>query len=359
MAGNSFGTLFKVTTFGESHGVAMGAVVDGVPPGLDLSQKDIQIELDRRRPGQSQITTQRQEGDVVEILSGVFEGKTTGCPIGLLIRNSDANPKDYNNLKDLFRPNHADFTFFKKFGLRDYRGGGRSSGRETSMRVAVGAIAKKILAGYGIKIFAYTKSIAGITAEKIDLTKIESNAVRCPDVKKAQEMIALIEQVMKEKDSVGGIIEVVVKGCPAGLGDPVFDKLDAKFGHALLSIGAIKGFEVGDGFASTLLKGSENNDEFCIEKGKIRTRTNHSGGILGGISNGEDIILRVGVKPTATILKVQKTVNTKLKEVEIEIAGRHDPCIVPRAIPVVEAMIALVLIDAILIQKTINSKVFE
>jgi chorismate synthase len=354
MAGNTFGQLFRITTFGESHGAGIGVVIDGVVPNLELTEKDIQADLDRRRPGQSKITTQRQEKDTAEILSGVFEGKTTGAPIAILIRNSNQRSQDYSDIKDVFRPGHADYTFLTKFGIRDYRGGGRSSGRETAGRVAAGAIAKKILAKTGIKITAYTLSVGQITAKKINFDHIEKNIVRSPDLEVAQLMIDEIERARKDMDSVGGIVEAVVQGCPAGLGDPVFDKLNAQLAHALLSIGTIRGIEFGDGFRATTLRASQHNDAFIVSGKKVRTKTNHAGGILGGISTGQDIVLRVAVKPPSSIAQEQETVNTKLEPVKIRVKGRHDPCICPRVVPVVEAMMAITLVDALLLQKSIK-----
>ncbi len=356
MAGNSFGRLFKITTFGESHGPAIGVVIDGVPPSIVLSEADIQAELDRRRPGQSNITTQRKEADKVEIISGLFEGMTTGVPLAMIIRNEDSRSKDYDNLKNVFRPGHADFTYFMKYGQRDYRGGGRASGRETACRVAAGAVAKKILAQQGIKIIAYTLAVGGVYAQKKDHSVIEQNLVRAPDPEQANVMIQKIEEARKNGDSLGGIVEVVVKGCPPGLGDPVFDKLSARLASALMSIGTIKGVEIGDGFEITKLKGSESNDIFFVENGRIRTKTNHAGGILGGISTGEDIVLRVAVKPPSSIAKTQETVNSNLETTTIQVRGRHDPCICPRVVPVVEAMIALTLADCLLIQKSVQQK---
>ena len=356
MAGNTYGELFRVTTFGESHGPAVGVVIDGVPPLLPLSESDIQIDLDRRRPGQSKITTQRKESDTAEILSGVFEGKTTGTPLAILIRNKDHRSKDYSNIKDVFRPGHADYTFLSKFGIRDYRGGGRASGRETACRVAAGAVAKKLLAQSDIKILAYTLAVADIYAEEIDTTQIEKNPVRCPDKKQAEKMIQAIEQARKKGDSLGGIIETVVKGCPPGLGDPVFGKLSARLAAGIMSIGTIKGVEIGEGFGVTRLKGSEDNDVFYAENKRVRTRTNHAGGILGGISNGEDIVLRAASKPPSSISQKQQTINTDLDPVEIQVKGRHDPCICPRVVPVIEAMVALTLADCLLIQKSIRNE---
>jgi chorismate synthase len=354
MAGSHFGRFFKVSTFGESHGEGLGVILDGVPPLLDLDVSDIQKDLDRRRPGQSAVTTPRKEADQVEILSGVFEGKTTGAPIALLIRNTNQQSKDYSELKTVFRPGHADFSFWTKYGIRDHRGGGRSSGRETAARVAAGAIAKKYLAHKGIQIIAYTKSVADIQATRIEFGEIEKNPVRCPDPEKAKEMEALIEKAKAEHDSLGGIIEAQIIGCPAGLGDPVFDKLDAVLSHALMSIGTIKGIEFGDGFESTRRKGSENNDGFYHDGEKFRTTTNHAGGILGGISTGEPIILRVAVKPASSIAKSQQTSDQSGVSKEVKVEGRHDPCICPRAVPVIEAMSAIAILDAYLIQSAIR-----
>ena len=355
MAGNTFGQIFRVTTFGESHGSAIGAVLDGVPPNLPLTEEDIQKDLDRRRPGQSKITTHRKEPDRVEILSGIFEGKTTGAPLAMLIRNEDQRSKDYSNIKDLFRPGHADYTYQIKYGIRDYRGGVRSSGRETACRVAAGAVAKKILAQHKINIIAYTLAIADIYAKKMDYSAIESNLVRTPDNTAAELMIKRIEDARKDCDSLGGIIEAVIKGCPAGLGDPVFDKLNARLAYALMSIGTMRGVEFGEGFGAAKLRGSENNDSFYKKGGEIHTKTNHAGGILGGISNGEDIVLRVAVKPPSSIAKDQQTVDISGEDVSVQVKGRHDPCICPRVVPVVEAMIALTLVDCLLIQKTIRN----
>lgn len=349
MSGNTFGKLFKVTTFGESHGPAIGAIVDGVPPNIPLDEDDIQFDLDRRRPGQSKITTQRQESDTVEILSGVFEGKTTGCPIGLLIRNADQRSKDYSNIKDIFRPGHADFTFLKKYGIRDYRGGGRSSGRETAARVAAGAIAKKVLEKHNIRVLAYVKSVGDIEIKKIDYAVIEKNIVRAPDMEAAELMIAKIDEARKKLDSLGGVVEAIVHGCPAGLGDPVFDKIDARLAYALMSIGTIKGVEIGSGFAAAKMLGSKHNDRFFMDGDRVRTRSNNAGGILGGISNGENIIVRVAVKPPSSIAQEQQSVNEQGKNTHLEVKGRHDPCICPRVVPVVESMIAMTILDALLV----------
>ena len=354
MAGNTFGQVFKVTTFGESHGPAIGVILDGVPPDLDLSEPDIQFDLDRRRPGQSKITTQRKESDTVEILSGVFEGKTTGTALAMIIHNKDHRTKDYSDIKNVFRPGHADYTYFMKYGHRDYRGGGRSSGRETACRVAAGAIAKKILRRHNINIVAYTLAVGDIYAQTKDFTVIEQNIVRAPDLKVAKQMIKRIEEARKNCDSIGGIVEAIIHGCPAGLGDPVFDKLNARLSYALMSIGTLRGIEFGLGFEATEMSGSEHNDQFFMDGDKVKMRSNNAGGILGGISTGEDIILRVGVKPPSSIAQKQQTVSTDLKDTSIEVKGRHDPCICPRVVPVVEAMIALTLVDSLMLQKTIR-----
>lgn len=347
MAGNTFGTMFRITTFGESHGTAVGVVIDGVPPKLKISVKEIQKELDRRKPGQSSITTQRLEEDRVEIISGIFEGRTTGTPLCLIVYNKEYCSEDYEVLKNVHRPGHAGFTYMTKYGIYDYRGGGRASGRETIGRVAAGAIAKKILAKYKIDIIGYTKSIAGIEAKKIDYTQIEKNAVRCPDPVAAKKMEKKIIEVMKTGDSVGGIVEVVIKNCPAGLGDPVFDKLDAELAKAMLSIPAVKGFEIGSGFSCATMLGSEHNDEFYLDKKskRIRTKTNYAGGVLGGISTGEDIVFRIAVKPTSSISKKQRTIDFEGKTRKLETKSRYDPCICPRIVPVAEAMAAVVLVN--------------
>lgn len=354
MAGNTFGELFRVTTFGESHGPAIGLIIDGVPSKLPLAEADIQVDLDRRRPGQSKITTQRNEADAVEILSGVFEGKTTGTPLAMLIRNQDQRSKDYSNIKDVFRPGHADFTYLAKYGFRDYRGGGRSSGRETACRVAAGAVAKKILARHKTSVTAYTLAVGDIYAQKIDYKVIEKNLVRAPDMAASEKMIRLIEEVRKDGDSIGGIIEAVVDGCPAGLGDPAFDKLNARLAAALMSIATVKGIEFGAGFKVATMRGSQNNDVFTAKGGKVSTKTNHAGGILGGISSGAPIVLRLALKPPSSIAKFQKTVTTDLKETDVQVKGRHDPCLCPRVVPVVEAMIALTLVDCMMLQKSSN-----
>ena len=332
----------------------MGVIVDGVPPNLPLSKSDIQFDLDRRKPGQSKATSQRQEGDLVEIVSGVFEGKTTGTALSMIINNKDHRSADYSQIKDIFRPGHADYTYTMKYGNRDYRGGGRSSGRETVSRVAAGAIAKKILREKGINIVAYTLAVGDIRAQKKDFAVIEKNIVRAPDLDAAERMIEKIEEARKNCDSVGGIIEAIVHGCPPGLGNPVFDKLNARLSYALMSIGGLRGIEFGTGFAAAEMLGSQHNDRFFMDGEKVRPRTNHAGGILGGISSGENIILRVGVKPTSSIAQTQQTVSTERQNTTVEIKGRHDPCLCPRIVPVVEAMIALTLVDALMLQKTIT-----
>ena len=351
MAGNSFGQLFKITTFGESHGPAIGVVIDGVPSKIALTEADIQVDLDRRKPGQSKITTQRKEADRAEILSGVFEGKTTGAPLAILIRNEDQRSKDYENIKDVFRPGHADFSYIAKYGIRDYRGGGRSSGRETACRVAAGAVAKKILAKHKIEIIVYTLAVGDTYAENIDYKVIEQNVVRTADAKIAPVMIAKIEEARKNGDSLGSVLQCLVKNCPPGLGDPCFDKLNARLAQALMSIATVKGIEFGEGFAASQLTGSVNNDRFILKAKKVGTVTNHSGGIMGGISNGEDITIRLALKPPSSISQLQKTLNEKHQEVEVQVKGRHDPCLAPRVVPVAEAMIAMTLVDCLMIQK--------
>jgi chorismate synthase len=349
MAGNTFGTLLRLTTFGESHGVAIGAVLDGMPSNLKIDLDKVQKQLDRRRPGQSSITTDRDESDRLQILSGIFEGKTTGGPIGFIIPNKDQRSKDYSKLKDVYRPSHADYTTEAKYGHRDYRGGGRTSARETATRVAAGAIAEQLIPN--VKLVAYVKAVGDIKAsisEKTSRQDVDQNVMRCPDTVKAEEMIAFVERLKSEGNSVGGIIECRISGVAAGLGEPVFDKLHADLGKAMLSINAVKGFEIGSGFMASEMLGSEHNDEF-IAKGK--TATNHSGGIQGGISNGEDIVFRVAFKPVATIKLEQSTVDKEGKTVSLKSEGRHDPCVVPRAVPIVEAMAALVLADHYLRQK--------
>ena len=354
--GNTFGHQFTLTTFGESHGAAIGGVVDGMPAGIDIDLDFIQSELNRRRPGQSAITTSRQEADRVELLSGVFEGKSTGCPIGFIVRNENQHSQDYENLRTVFRPSHADFTYFTKYGIRDHRGGGRSSARITISRVVAGALAKLALRQLGISVQAYTSQVGDIALSRdyrqYDLALTESNAVRCPDPKKAAEMERLIAEVKAEGDTIGGIITCVVKGCPVGLGEPEFGKLHAELGAAMLSINAVKGFEYGDGFESATRRGSEVNDRFATNDEKaITTLTNHSGGIQGGISNGQDIYFRVAFKPVATLLQPQQTVDLEGNETTLTARGRHDPCVLPRAVPVVEAMAAMTIFDAYLSTK--------
>ena len=344
MAGNSFGTLFKLTTFGESHGEALGGIIDGCPAGLEIDLEKIELEMARRKPGQSAIVTQRKEPDTVKILSGIFEGRTTGTPIGFVIENANQKSKDYSHIKDVYRPSHADFTYDQKYGNRDYRGGGRSSARETACRVAAGAIAKQLLGD--MKITAYTSAVGELFLGKsyleLDLSEAEKNIVRCPDAAKAQEMEQYIKEIRSQGDTVGGVVECVIQNVPAGLGEPVFDKLHAKLGQAMLSINAVKGFEYGSGFAGSRMKGSDHNDIFN-EDGS--TQTNFSGGIQGGISNGMDIYFKVAFKPVATLMQKQDTINAEGEKVEMQGKGRHDPCVVPRAVPIVEAMAALVLAD--------------
>jgi chorismate synthase len=346
---NSFGKLFTLTTWGESHGPAVGVVVDGCPPRLPLAPEDIQTELDRRRPGQSDIVTPRREADRVEILSGVFEGRTTGAPISMLVRNADQRPEAYAEMKDAFRPSHADFTYQQKFGLRDHRGGGRASARETIGRVAAGAIARKLLGLGGVELRAYLVQVHDIAMPPREdwptLAEVEATPVRCPDPATAALMIERIKAVRAEGDSVGGVIECRVRGVPAGLGEPVFDRLEADLAKAMLSLPATKAFEIGSGFAGTRCRGSEHNDLFETRDGRVRTTTNRSGGVQGGITNGEEVVFRVGFKPTATILQPQRTVDTAGAPTELRGRGRHDPCVVPRAVPIVEAMAALVLVD--------------
>jgi chorismate synthase len=354
---STYGKIFKISTFGESHGKAIGVVIDGCPAGIDFDESFIQTELDRRKPGQSRITTQRREADEFEVLSGVFEGKTTGTPIALVIHNEDQRSKDYGHIADRFRPSHADFTYSTKYGVRDYRGGGRSSARETAARVAAGALAKIALNSLNISIQAYVSQVGKMKLEKeyweLDLTKTEENAVRCPDPDSAQAMFDYIDEIRKKGDSIGGIITCVIKGTPAGWGEPVFDKLHAELGKAMLGINAVKGFEYGSGFAGIELLGSEHNDEFYTdENGKVRTRTNHSGGVQGGISNGEDIYFKVAFKPVATIMQDQESVNEAGEKVIVSGKGRHDPCVLPRAVPIIEAMAALVMMDFCLRNRT-------
>jgi len=352
MSGNSFGKIFKISTFGESHGPALGVVVEGCPAGLPLKEADIQKELDRRRTGQSKVTTTRKEEDRIQILSGVFEGKTTGTPIGMMVVNVDADSSKYEEIKDLYRPGHADFTYDQKYGFRDWRGGGRSSARETVGRVAAGAIAKKILAQHKIKVFAFTRQIGQLVAKQFDPREIEKNIVRCPDKKVAKQMVDAIMQARKDGDSLGGVIEVVAQGVPPGLGEPVFDRLDADLAKALMCLPAVKGVEIGAGFSVASMRGSECNDVFISKGGRITTKTNNAGGILGGISNGNDIVVRMAVKPTSSIPREQDTVTRKGKKAKIRVEGRHDPCVAPRAVPMADNMVALVLVDHLLRQRT-------
>ncbi|KYG79463.1 chorismate synthase [Roseivirga seohaensis] len=354
--GNSFGNLFRIHTYGESHGKALGVIIDGCPAGLLIDEAFIQSELDRRKPGQSKITTQRKEADEFEIVSGVFEGKSTGTPISIIIRNQDQKSKDYSHIADKFRPSHADYTFHTKYGIRDYRGGGRSSARETVARVAAGAVAKLFLKHHSISFYAYVSQVGHLKLDKdytqLDLTKIEDNILRCPDPEMADKMIELIDQTRKNRDTIGGIVTGVIQGVPAGLGEPVFDKLHAEIGKAMLSINAVKGFEYGSGFEGVKLNGSEHNDEFYMDNNLVKTRTNYSGGIQGGISNGQDIYFNVAFKPVATIMTDQESINEAGDRVTVEGKGRHDPCVVSRAVPIVEAMAALVIADYLLISET-------
>ncbi len=351
MPGNTFGKMFKLTTFGESHGLAIGGIIDGCPAGLELDIEKVQLDLDRRKPGQSAIVTQRKEPDTVEFFSGLFEGKTTGTPIGFQIKNANQKSRDYSHIKDTYRPSHADYTYDEKYGVRDYRGGGRSSARETACRVVAGSIAKQLLPG--IQFNAFVSSVGKIELQKhyseLDFSEIENNPVRCPDPQLAAQMEAYIREVRAEGDTVGGVVQCVIKNVPKGLGEPVFDKLHAELGKAMLSINAVKGFEYGSGFEGTGMRGSEHNDQFNTDG---TTRTNLSGGIQGGISNGMDIYFRVAFKPVATLIQKQQTINSKGEEVEMQGKGRHDPCVVPRAVPIVEAMAALVIADFFLQNKT-------
>ena len=351
MPGNSFGKMFKLTTFGESHGVAIGGVIDGCPAGLEIDVEKVQNDLDRRRPGQSAIVTQRKEPDTVEFLSGIFEGRSTGTPIGFVIKNANQKSKDYSHIKDTYRPSHADYTYDEKYGVRDYRGGGRSSARETACRVVAGSIAKQLL--QNVEINAFVASVGKIELEKhyseLDFSEIEKNPVRCPDPELASKMETYIKEVRADGDTVGGTVQCVIKNVPKGLGEPVFDKLHAELGKAMLSINAVKGFEYGSGFEGTKMRGSEHNDHFNTDGS---TRTNLSGGIQGGISNGMDIYFNVAFKPVATLMQKQKTINSKGEEVEMQGKGRHDPCVVPRAVPIVESMAALVIADFLLQNKS-------
>ncbi len=349
--GNSYGKIFRITTFGESHGPAIGVIIDGCPAGLAIDEAFIQSELTRRKPGQSRITTQRKEDDTFRILSGVFDGVSTGMPIAITIENLDQRSKDYSHIAETFRPSHADFTYQEKYGLRDYRGGGRSSARETAARVAAGAIARLLLRTQGVSIQAYVSQVGDVKAppfSELDLSKIEENIVRCPDAATAEKMIALIDQVRLDRDTIGGVVTCVIDHVPVGLGEPVFDKLHAELGKAMLSINAVKGFEYGSGFQGIAMRGSEHNDAFFKDGDKIRTRTNHSGGIQGGISNGEQIYFNVAFKPVATIMQDQESVDLKGNAATVSGKGRHDPCVVPRAVPIVESMAALVLADFLL-----------
>ena len=353
---NTFGTIFRLTTFGESHGEAIGGVVDGMPPGIDIDVAFIQSELNRRRPGQSRITTSRQEPDQVELLSGVFEGKSTGCPIGFIVRNQNQHSQDYENMRCLFRPSHADYTYHEKYGFRDHRGGGRSSARITISRCVGGALAKLVLKQKGISIQAYTSQVGSIALDRdyhrYDLSLTETNAVRCPDPEKAAEMEELITRMKTEGDTIGGIITCVIKGCPAGLGEPEFGKLHTALGAAMLSINAVKGFEYGEGFSGVTARGSEQNDIFVSTDSGITTASNHSGGIQGGISNGQDIYFRVAFKPVATILQEQQTTDLEGNPATFTARGRHDPCVLPRAVPVVEAMAAMTILDHYLLRNS-------
>jgi len=345
MSGSSYGKLFKITTWGESHGRGLGVVIEGCPAGLPIKESEIQLELNRRRTGQSKVTTTRKEGDQIQIMSGVFKGKTTGAPISLLVENEDVDSSKYELIKDLYRPGHADYTYDMKYGFRDYRGGGRSSARETVGRVAAGAIAKKLLARERIKIIGFTRQVGKHIAKNIDYREIENNIVRCPDNKIAEKMINSIMRARKKGDSLGGVVEVIAQGVPAGLGEPVFDRLDADLAKAVMSMPAVKGVEIGVGFQSAIMTGSECNDVFAMKNKKVITTTNNAGGILGGISNGMDIVIRLVVKPTSSINKAQDTVTQQGKKAEIRVEGRHDPCVATRAVPIAEAMVAITLID--------------
>ena len=352
MPGSTYGKAFKITTWGESHGDGIGVVLEGCPAGLPLKESDIQKDLDRRRTGQSKVTTTRKEGDKIIIMSGVFKGKTTGTPISMRVDNKDADSSKYELIKHLYRPGHADYTYDMKFGFRDYRGGGRSSARETVGRVAAGAIAKKLLARDKITVTGFTRQIGHLSATTVNFKEIERNIVRCPDVKTAEKMVGAIIQARKNGDSLGGVVEVIARGVPAGLGEPVFDRLDADLAKAVMSIPAVKGMEIGAGFQTATMTGSECNDVFVMKNKKITTQTNNAGGILGGISNGMDIVVKLVVKPTSSINKAQDTITQKGKKSQIRVEGRHDPCVAPRAVPIAEAMVALTLIDHLLRNKT-------
>ena len=353
--GNTFGNLFKLTSFGESHGSMIGGIIEGCPAGLEINKGLIQKDLDRRKPGQSKVTSPRKEDDKVQLLSGIFEGKSIGTPIGFLIPNINSKSQDYSNIKDVFRPSHADYTYEEKYGLRDYRGGGRSSARETACRVVAGSIAKQLLNNYGIKISAYVSSIGNIFADEknMDLNKdYDSNIVRCPDNDASEKMINLITELKSKGNTVGGQIKCIINGVKPGLGEPVFDKLHADLGKAMLSINAVKGFEYGSGFSGSKMTGSVHNDEFIVENGNVSTKTNNSGGIQGGISNGEEIYFKVAFKPVATIMSKQNSIDKEKNNVELSVKGRHDPCVVPRAVPIVESMAAIVLADHLLRNRT-------
>ncbi len=359
MAGNTFGKIFSFTSFGESHGKAIGGIIDGCPPGIPIDIEFVQSELDRRKPGQSKITTPRSEADTVEFLSGIFKGKSIGTPIGFIIKNKDQQSKDYDHLKNVYRPSHADFTYAKKYGIRDHRGGGRSSARETATRVVAGAIAKLILKKFEVEILGFVSQIGSVSMKDettpVNFDSVEKSLVRCPDSATSDEMIKLIEELQKDGDSIGGIVSCYIDHCPVGLGEPVFDKLHADLGKAMLSINAVKGFEFGHGFESSAMRGSQINDAFRNEDEKIVVKTNFSGGIQGGISNGERIYFKVAFKPVATIMKRQKTVDSDGQNIDFKAEGRHDPCVVPRAVPIVESMAALVIVDHLLRNKLYNT----
>ncbi len=356
---NTFGRIYRLTSFGESHGKAIGGVIDGVPSDFPVDTNKIQQDLDKRKPGQSELSTSRKEQDKLEILSGIFEGKTLGTPIGFIVRNKDAKSDHYSSIADIFRPSHADYTYFAKYRHRDYRGGGRSSARETITRVVAGSLAKQILSSYGIKIFAYTNSVGNVKLEKdytrLDLNSIYSNDVRCPEAETAQLMREKILEVKHSGDTIGGTVKCIIQNLPAGLGEPVFDKFHARLAYAMMSINAARGFEIGRGFEAARMKGSEHNDIFTVKDSTVTTLTNNSGGVQGGITNGQDVVFNVAFKPVATIFKKQNTVNTKLEQVEFVPQGRHDPCVVPRAVIIVETMAAMVTLDFLLTAKTLNS----